>query len=241
MRPSPAEIARTLATGRLLGVAHLRGHPDQLRVRHAAGADGAPLLLTPSAGPVAAALQPAPGETDTAMVLRVDDVPPVSESPCYGRLWISGWAVRLAGTDARAAAQAYAATNPCSDLLDVGHGHALYRLEVAEVRLAHGRSLVEIEPEDYLAAAPDPLHRDEPELLAALADNQRLHALVSVLTGGPAPAGSRAVRIDQFGLTLARPEPGRRRPQRSRVPFPRPVTDPRHLAELTTSGTVGHP
>lgn len=240
MRPSPAEIARTLATGRLLGVAHLRGYPDQLRVRHATGADGRPLLLTPSTGELAAALQPPPGERDVAMVLRVDDIPPVDEAPCYGRLWISGWAARLAGPEARAAAQAYAAVNPCSDLLDVGYGHTLYRMHVAEVRLAHGPSLVELEPEDYLAATPDPLHRDEPELLAELADRRRLQALVSTLTGQPAPAGSRAVRIDQFGLTLACPEPGRR-PHRSRVPFPRPVTDRRHLAELTIGGAVGHP
>jgi hypothetical protein len=86
MEPSQAEVARTLALGVLPAEAHVQGHQAGLRVRHATGADGAPLLLVPTAGEVATALRPVPGEVDTALVLRVDDVPPVAGAPWRGRL-----------------------------------------------------------------------------------------------------------------------------------------------------------
>jgi hypothetical protein len=66
--------------------AHLPGHPAGLRVRHVTGAGGAPLLLVRTAGEVATALRPAGGESDTALVLRVDDAPPVAGAPWRGRL-----------------------------------------------------------------------------------------------------------------------------------------------------------
>lgn len=150
MSSNLVEIARTLATGHFLGVVHVNGHRGRLRVRHATPADGTPLLLTRSTGTLAAALVPPPGETDTAVVLAVDgrhpDVP--------GRLWLSGWAEPLAGADARAAAIAYAAVNPTEDLLGVGQGHALYRVEVGEVRLAFGATLVELDVDEFRDASP---------------------------------------------------------------------------------------
>jgi hypothetical protein len=214
-------------------VVHLRGHPDRFRVCHATGADGHPLLLTRSTGALAAAMRPAPGESDIPAVLCVDDVPPAAGAPCYGRLWLSGWVRLLAGDQARVAADSYAEVNPCSDLLDLGGGHRLYRLTAAQVRLANGSSLIELDLDDYLTATSDPLHRDEADLLAELTagDGRRLHDLVLALSGSPPPSGCRAVRVDRFGLVLAIPDydGGIRR---SRLPFPRPVTDRRQLVRL---------
>jgi hypothetical protein len=152
---SLVDVARTLATGHFLGVVHVNGHRGRLRVRHATPADGTPLLLTRSTGTLAAALVPPPGECDTAVVLAVDGRHP--DLP--GRLWLSGWAEPLAGEEARAAALEYAAVNPTEDLLGVGRGHALYRVEVGEVRLAFGSTLVELDVDEFRAASPLALDR----------------------------------------------------------------------------------
>jgi hypothetical protein len=148
--PRLIEIARTLASGHILGVVHVNGHRGPLRVRHATPSDGTPLLLTRSTGTLAAALVPPPGECDTAIVLSVDGHHP----DLSGRLWLSGWAEPLGGDEARAAALDYASVNPTEDLLGVGRGHALYRVEVGEVRLAFGSSLVELDVDEFRAASP---------------------------------------------------------------------------------------
>lgn len=251
MQPSPAEVARTLATGALLGALHLRGHPDRLRVRHATGPDGAPLLLARSVGLVAAALRPAPGEADTAVVLSVDDVPPVAGAPGHGRLWLSGWATRLAGAEARRAAQTYAEINPTGDLLDVGHGHALYRLDVAEIRLARAATLVDVDVDDYLAAEPDPLHPYERELLAG-ERGRRLVERVAVRTAADATAGCRPLRLDRYGLVVVAddkvagsgPSAGSgtgdaARAPRRRLAFPRRVDDLDDLTRLLAPAPSG--
>ncbi len=143
----PAAVARTLATGRLLGKAHVRGYRCPLCVRLATGEDGLPLLLVHDHSHLAAALAPTHGETDTSTVVSIDH-------PRQGRLWLSGWASRLDEHDSRDAALSFASINPLGDLLDVGHDHSLYRLDVAEVRLAHGDTLIDIDVDEYLAAEP---------------------------------------------------------------------------------------
>jgi hypothetical protein len=96
---------------------------------------------------LAAALAPRQGESDTAAVLSVDH-------PRYGRLWLSGWVSRLDELAARIAALDFAEVNPVSDLLCVGRSHSLYRLDVTEVRLAHGDILIDVNVDDYLLAEP---------------------------------------------------------------------------------------
>jgi hypothetical protein len=46
---------------------------------------------------------------------------------------------------------------PTGDLLEVGRGHALYRIEIGEVRLAFGSTLVDIDVDDFRAVVPRPL------------------------------------------------------------------------------------
>jgi len=235
MRPTPAEVARTLAGGRLPGIAHVAGHPGRLRVRHVTPGDGDPLLLAAVDTEVAAALRPG------RIVLAVDDVPPVMGAPSRGRLWLTGAVARLHGTAALAAADAYAEVNATGDLLDVGHGHALFRLTTDEVRVANGRALVEVDPADFRAAAPDPLAGDEGRLLADLNDHHRaqLTALLERVTERSAPPDCRALRIDRYGLTIG---PGHAGP-RIRLGFPRPVAtvcEVTHLVHaLLWSGGVG--
>jgi hypothetical protein len=151
--PSPAEIARTLASGQLPGAAYVSAHRRPFRVRHAVPADGTPLLLTPTMSGLSDALRLAHGETDTAVVLSIDDV---RDAPRRGRVWLSGWARQLAGPDARAAALAFATVNPAADLFGVGRGQALFCLELGEVRLAYGDALVDIDLDEFRRAAPAP-------------------------------------------------------------------------------------
>jgi heme iron utilization protein len=218
MRPSSAEVARTLARGRLLGALHVAGY-GRLRVRHATGASGDPYLLTRDRGELADALGgPA---ADRPLVLSVDDVAPVVGAPGRGRPWLSGYAARLAGAEALAAADEYATLNPTGDLLDVGRGFALFRLRAHDVRLANGNTLVEVDVDDFRAARPDPMADEEERLLADLNDHHReqLGLLVERVCGRSAGADCRAVRLDRYGLVVAPATPG----PRMRLGFPRPV------------------
>jgi hypothetical protein len=194
----------------------------------------------PTAGEVATALRPVQGEGDTALVLRVDDVPPVAGAPWRGRLWLAGWARPLDGLAAREAAVEYVGLDPTSDLLDVGHGYTLLRMEVADVRIARRGRLVEVDVDEFRAAEPDPLHRYEPDLLADLGAHHadQLTDLVARCAGAPAAAGWQAVRLDRYGLVLA-PRRGRCASRRLRVTFPRPVDGVPDLAR-TLHGILCH-
>ncbi|GAA2901120.1 hypothetical protein Acy02nite_12380 [Actinoplanes cyaneus] len=230
MQPSPAEIARTLAAGHLPAVAHIACHPGPLPVRHVTDAQGRPLLLVPSGSTLTTALRPQPGNDDAALVLDVRDVPPMSSSPAIGRVWVSGWAARLTGDEARAAALDYADTDACGDLLDIGESQALYRMDVAEVRFERHEKLVEIDPDDYAEASPDPLRAVEFDLIADLADHHvaEMSDYVRRQLGAAARPGDepRVVRLDRYGFLV------RMGSRSARLAFPRPVTDRHDLAHL---------
>ncbi|WFE32678.1 DUF2470 domain-containing protein [Micromonospora sp. WMMD975] len=232
MRPSPAEIVRTLVAGWLPALVHLARHAGPHQVRHATDPDGRVLLLVPIVSDLAAALSPPDGGADVATVLDVLDLPPAAGAPSLGRAWISGWAKRLDGDEARRAAVDFAATQPTGDLLDVGRRFRLYRFEVAEVRWEHAGGVRRIDPAAYAEAEPDPLHAVEAEFLADLADHhaeqvaghlrQRLK-----LSGDESP---RVVRIDRYGLLVAYGRPGATR--RIRLGFERPVAGVTELSRL---------
>ncbi|MFI7220235.1 DUF2470 domain-containing protein [Micromonospora maritima] len=232
MRPSPAEIVRTLVAGRLPALVHLARQAGPHQVRHATDPDGRVLLLVPVFSDLAAALAPPAGDTDVATVLDVLDLPPAAGAPPLGRAWISGWAERLDGDEARHAAVEFAATHPTGDLLDVGTRYHLHRFEVAEARWECADKVRRIDPEAYAEAEPDPLHPVEAQLLADLADHHaeqvagflRRHL---TLPGADTP---RVVRIDRYGLLVAHGRPGATR--RTRLAFERPVADVAGLSRL---------
>ncbi|GIE84958.1 DUF2470 domain-containing protein [Actinoplanes regularis] len=230
MQPSPAEIARTIAAGHLPAVAHIACHPGPVPVRHVTDVQGRPLLLVPTESTLSTALRPQPGNDDTALVLDIRDVPPMSSSPALGRVWVSGWAARLHGDEARSAALDYADTDACGDLLDVGGSQALYRMDVAEVRYERDEHLIEIDPDDYAEASPDPLRAVEFDLIADLADHHVTEMSDYVRRQlGPAARPDdepRVVRLDRYGFLV------RMNGRSARLAFPRPVTDRHDLAHL---------
>jgi hypothetical protein len=230
MQPTHAEVARTLAAGHLPAVAHIACRTGPLPVRHVIDAQGRVLLLSPTDGAFAAALRPQPGTTDTAMVLDITDVPPVAGSPALGRVWVSGWATRLDGDEARRAALDYAEIDASGDLLDVGESKVLHRLDVAEVRYERNDKLVDVDPDDFAAATPDPLRQIEFDLIADLAEHHLAEMSAYVRRQlGPAvqPASEpRVVRMDRYGFLVRLDD------KLARLAFPRPVTDRQDLAHL---------
>lgn len=230
MQPTPAEVARTLAAGHLPALAHVACRPGPFPVRHVTDDHGRLLLLSPSDGALTTALRPADGADDTAMVLDISDVPPMAGSPSLGRVWLSGWARRLDGDEARAAALDYADVDASGDLLDVGAGQVLHRIDVAEVRYERHETLIDVDPDEYAEATPDPLRRVEFDLIADLADHhvEEIGAYVRRRLG-PAfqpSAEPQVVRLDRYGFVVRLDE------RLARLAFPRPVTDRHDLAHL---------
>src|SRR5688572_11152171 len=171
MQPTPAEVARTLAAGHLPATAHIACRQGPYPVRHVTDSQGRVLLLAPGNGALTTALRPGGGADDTALVLDISDVPPIAGAPSLGRVWVAGWAVALSGAEAREAALEYADTDPAPDLLDVGTTQVLHRMDVAEVRYERNGVLIDIDPDDYALASPDPLRAIEFDLIADLADH----------------------------------------------------------------------
>jgi hypothetical protein len=230
MQPSHAEVARTLAAGHLPASAHIACRQGPFPIRHVTDSQGRALLLSPKDGLLAAALRPLDGNDDTALVLDIADVPPMAGSPTLGRIWVAGWARRLDGDEARAAALEYAEADAATDLLDVGDTQVLHRMHVAEVRYERNNALFDVDPDEYAAASPDPLQMIEFDLLADLADHHvtEMGAYVRRRLGPAARPDDEptVVRLDRYGFLV------RLGDRLARLAFPRPVTDRHDLAHL---------
>ena len=198
---TPAELARTLIAGRRPASAYLPEAAAPLTVACAAEPDGTPLVL--ASDEQAAALRPVTGD-DTALLLAVPDMPPCLVAPARGEAVLTGWVAPLAGRAARRAADAFAAVNPVPELLDLGDGQRIYRMDLAEVRIDRDEDTAPIELDDYQAAEPDPLYPDEPCLLAGLAHHAELRqALLDWARAAVPDAGSAMpVRLDRNGMVL---------------------------------------
>jgi hypothetical protein len=232
MQPTPAEVARTLAAGHLPASAHIACRQGPFPVRHVADSHGRLLLLSPSTGVLTGALRPIEGNDDTALVLDIADVPPIAGAPSLGRVWVAGWARQLAGDEARAAALDYADTDAAADLLDVGDTQVLHRMDIAEVRYERDGVLIDVDPDEYAAATPDPLRAIEFDLLADLADHH-VDEMTAYVRKHLGPAARQAagdditvVRMDRYGFMV------RLGKRLARLGFPRPVKDRHDLAHL---------
>lgn len=235
---SPAEVARTLARGRLPGVLRIAEHPDPFAVHHATDGSGRPLLLfrdDADVAELAAGRQP--------VTLTVRDRPPVPGAPRRGRVLLTGRARKLDPETAAEQAITFAEANPVGDLLDVGRGAELYVIDVDEVQL-HGRpgptGSAAIDPAAYVAAEPDPLHEYERELLLDLADHhvpQITAYFRQLLDRAGVPHGPllRPVRLDRYGFLVdsgQRPDGLEGARRLVRLNFAHPVHCRHELAQL---------
>jgi hypothetical protein len=190
-------------------------------------------VMVPTDGDVSAALRSS-ADGDLAALLMVTDHAPVPlREPVRAQTWLSGWLTPVRERDQRSAALAFAEVAPVADLLDVGRGATLLRLDLAEVVLGECGAVTEVTPEDYLAAAPDPLAELE---AAALQHLDAAHPEELALLRSRVPGASRAgevvrpLALDRCGFRLRIEQ--RRGHRDVRVPFAEPVTT---AAELGTA------
>jgi len=233
--PTLAEIARTLLRGRLPAVLRVNARPDPLYAVHATDHLGAPLLLVAEDGPTARLLD-ARGLDAAVGSLSVEDVPPFVHAPTLGHAAVLGPIRRLEAGAAREAVLRFADANPVAELFDVGEGTAMYRLEVRQVRLEAGDTVHDIDPDTYREAVPDPLHDEESDLLADLA-NHHAAQIGAYLARSLTAAGIRVaqlplpVRLDRYGFVIAL-DPAAHQPRWLRLDFPAALRDRHELANF---------
>ncbi len=217
--PSAAERTRTLVQSTCSGVLLIPGaeghRSEQLAPEaRAVGPDGEIFLLyAADAPPVRAATHAV--DDELPVVLELTDVAPVSvPHRIRGRAWVSGWLTCLPGI--------------------AEQGRMMLRLEVGEARVDDLWGTAGIDAEEFAAAAPDPLHAHETELLQhlAAAHGDRLRELTSLLgerSAALVPTRDVApLALDRFGLRV-RFSAGPGDCFDARFDFPEPV---REVSEL---------
>jgi hypothetical protein len=195
-QPSAAERARTLvelnASLTLVIPGPGPGPEDPaVPLRHSVGPAGDVFLLVPRDSPAARTARAADGAEQPA-VLEVTDVAPVAvPHRIRGRAWVAGWLTAVPGG-------AYEA------------GTELLRLEPGEISVVDLWGTGTVEPDEFAAAAPDPLADCETEVLQhlAAAHTEEVAMLRGLVDDRRAPEGVRGpvtavpLALDSFGLRV---------------------------------------
>ncbi|MFB7632655.1 DUF2470 domain-containing protein [Streptomyces sp. NPDC056149] len=210
--------------------------------------EGDVLLLVPGDS-VAARSAAHAQDDDLPAVMEITDVAPVSvPHRIRGRAWVAGWLTPVRNEQRARAAMLLAERHPVGELLGIGEALApdptpgqygrpawmLLRLEVGEGAVDDLWGAEPFEPDEFAAAAPDPLVAHEAELLQHLhsAHAEQVRGLCSLLGERGESCGVRdhavPVGLDRFGLRV-RFSDGDRRTFDARFDFPEPVRD---IAEL---------
>ena len=115
------------------------------------------MVLVRDGDDLPAALARAGDPSDPTVLLTVVDAPPTDDAPSLGRATVVGRLRPLPADALALAAVEFADANPDPDLLDVGRGIGIHRIEVDAVRLrtTHADHLVPLD--DYIAADPETL------------------------------------------------------------------------------------
>ena len=204
--PTDAERARSVAArggnASLVGT----GAPASTPLVHQVQADGSAALLLDDADPVLPLLREHGGEL-AAMLELTDRAPVDLREPVRALLWITG-RIRLPDAEAaRRIAVQVADTNPHPDLLRLGHGATLVRLDAGFAVLSDAEGTAALAPVELAAARPDPFCRVEAHWLAHLerAHPEVLEALARYLPATLRDRRTSRVRplaVDRCGLRL---------------------------------------
>ncbi len=224
MPPTAAEVARTLATGRLPGRISLPTLATDIPVAHATTTRGQVLIAARRDSRAWLSLM-VNGDDATA-VLTIADVPPFPDSPRLGTVHVGGWVSRLGDSEVHSAGLQFAECNPLDDLLDLTAGVDLFRLEPGEVHLKRYNDTITLDPDEFIQATPDPLHPNERALLQDLRDYHLTELARLVLAS---ENSCRPVRLDRHGLVLAMPH-------LHRIEFPHPANGPCCVARALRLG-----
>jgi len=204
--PTDAERARSVAarggSASLVGT----GAPASTPLVHQVQADGSAALLLDDADPVLPLLREHAGEL-AAMLELTDRAPVDLREPVRALLWLTG-RIRLPDDEAaRRIAVQVADTHPHPDLLRLGHGATLVRLDAGFAVLSDAEGTAALAPIELAAARPDPFCRVEAHWLAHL---ERAHPEVFDALARYLPAALRDRRearvrplaVDRCGLRL---------------------------------------
>lgn len=219
-QPSSAERARTVAA-RPSAALHVLGTGTTPALAATTTADGRTLVLVPTSGPLLRALQDSPVGDLPARLTVTDRGPSALRRPIRALVELAGWLATVPAADVSAAVLAFAEDCPCDALFDVGLSATLLQLDVADVVLHESHAVDHVEPEDFVAAAPDPVTAAEADLLTAESD-----ALARLRVRVQSWAGRRddvcLLGLDRFGVRFRVESP--RGGYDVRVAFPQPLT-----------------
>lgn len=168
-------------------------------VVHHIRADGSGVLLLADHEPVLDRIRTAGGEF-AAMVELTDRAPVPLREPVRGLLWITGRLRIPDGDAARRLALQVADVRPHPELLRLGHGATLVRLDPGSAVLSDAEGSAALAPVELAAARPDPFCHYEQRWLAHLEEEHPavLRALARHLP--PELRDDRSARIRPLGM-----------------------------------------
>ncbi|WP_214406071.1 DUF2470 domain-containing protein [Pseudonocardia lacus] len=204
--PTDPERARSIAARGGTASLVATGEAAVAPLVHQVRADGSAILLFADDEPVVERIRRGAGSY-TAMLELTDTAPVDLRQPVRGLLWVTGrlW-LPEPGTARRFALQV-ADANPHHDLLRLGHGATLVRLDPDFVVLSDAEGSAALAPVELAAARADPFCRGERGLLAHM---EKCHpeTLVALARHLPAALRERAdatvrpLGLDRLGLRL---------------------------------------
>jgi hypothetical protein len=183
------------------------GAPESAPLVHHVRADGSAVLLLLDDDPVLDMIRRAPGGESPAMLELADHAPVALREPVRALLWITG---RLRLPDAHSArriALQVADVRPHPDLLLLGHGATLVRLDPSSAVLSDAEGSAALAPVELAGARPDPFCRYESQWLMHL---EEAHPEVLAMLARHLPPWLRELRgsrlrplgVDRCGLRL---------------------------------------
>lgn len=204
-QPTAAERVRTLVQSSVSAVLTIPGAEagpgtpgDGDCAARAVTPDGDVIVLVPADSPEARACAYAQDD-DLAAVMEITDVAPVSvPHRIRGRAWVAGWLTPVRGEERAACARLLAQAH--SSVPAAGTARRMLRLEVGEAYVDDLWGAEGVEPDEFAAAAPDPLAPHEAELLQHLASahGEQIRALCLCRAGETVAP----LALDRFGLRV---------------------------------------
>lgn len=235
-RRTPAEHARTLVQGSILGTLSTLtrdGDPWGSLVSYGVLADGAPVFLVSRLAEHTRNLE---GDARASLVVAEQATSPARPDPLdHGRVTLAGRVVRPEGARLAAARAAHLAAVPSAEIyVDFGD-FSLFVLEVERVRWVGGYGRMDsTDAAQYLAAEPDPVAPHAAYAISHLNEDHSdaLLEMARVLGGFTDATAAICVRADRYGLDLKIRTPRGTAPD-VRITFTEPCTEPQGLRAAT--------
>lgn len=207
--PAPTDAERARSVVARGGSAFLvgTGAPRTAPLVHHVRADGSAVLLLDDDDPVVDRIRKAPGAEFAAMLELTDHAPVELREPVRALLWVTGRLWLPDPEAARRVALQVADVRPHPELLQLGHGATLVRLDPSSAVLSDAEGSAALAPVELAGARPDPFCRYEQHWLAHLEES---HPEVLIALARHLPPRLRELRgarirplgVDRCGLRL---------------------------------------